>query len=307
MSIQYLTRYLFISLLVLSLVSCINNNKNDHKDKALVRGKSVIAAESSIKYDLSKPINKWELPAQLKEVSGIVKLDNNQMLAIEDLHPTLYILNLENGKASIADTISFYETAKEKFDIEDVAVIGNDAYALWSHGSIFKISDFRKGKQVKEIVTGLDKTNNTEGLAYDPVSGNLLIACKNESGLEDEKKSARALYALDIKSESLVQKPFLVIESKDLKAMSGDKVKFFPSGVAVNPASHDIYVISTKDTKCMAQFSHDGQLESFTYLDKDLLEQPEGICFDPAGSLFLSTEGKHGKPAYIYQFGSKGQ
>jgi uncharacterized protein YjiK len=300
MSIQYLTKYLFLSLIILG--SCVNNNTDKHKDNALVAGKAV-AEKSASKYDLSKPINKWELPPQLKEISGIVKLDDNQILAIEDLHPTLYTLNLGNGKASIADTVSFYDTAKDKFDIEDVAVIGNDAYALWSHGSIFKITDWKRGKQVKEIETGLDKKNNTEGLAYDPVSGNLLIACKNESGVEDEKKSARALYELDIKKETLLEKPFLVIESKDLKAISGDKIKFFPSGVAVNPSTHDIYVISTKDTKCMAQFSHDGQLKNFTYLDKDLLEQPEGISFDPAGNLYISTEGKHGNPAYIYQFG----
>ena len=303
MSIQYLTKYVFLSFIILS--SCVNNNKDKKdNDKALVAGRAV-AVSSAGTYDMSKPVNKWELPAQLNEISGIVKIDNNHILAIEDLHPTLYTLNLDNGKASIADTISFYETAKDKFDIEDVAVIGNDAYALWSHGSIFKITDWKKGKQVKEIETGLDKKNNTEGLAYDPVTGNLLIACKNESGLADEKKSARALYELDIKTEKLLEKPFLVIESKDLKAMSGDKVKFFPSGVAVNPATHDIYVISTKDTKCMAQFSHDGQLKSFTYLDKDLLEQPEGISFDPSGNLYISTEGKHGKPGYIYQFGLK--
>jgi DNA-binding beta-propeller fold protein YncE len=300
MSIQYLFKYLLISSVLLG--SCINNNKDKENDKALVAGKTV-SDKPDVKYDLSKPVNKWELPPQLSEISGIVKLDNNQILAIEDLHPTLYILNLGNGKASIADTISFYDTAKDKFDIEDVAVIGNDAYALWSHGSIFKITDWKKSKQVKEIETGLDKKNNTEGLAYDPVSGNLLIACKNESGVEDEKKSARALYELDIKKETLLDKPFLVVESKDLKAISGDKIKFFPSGVAVNPSTHDIYVISTKDTKCMAQFSHDGQLKTFTYLDKDLLEQPEGISFDPAGNLFISTEGKHGNPAYIYQFG----
>ncbi len=300
MSIQYLTRYFLFVLFILG--SCINQNKEKQDDHALVAGKAV-AAKPGNQYDLPKPVNKWELPPQLKEISGIVKLDNNQVLAIEDLHPTLYILNLNNGKASIADTISFYETARDKFDIEDVAVVGNDAYALWSHGSIFKITDWKKNKQVKEIETGLDKKNNTEGLAYDPVSGNLLIACKNESGMEDEKKSARAIYELDIKKETLLDKPFLVIESKDLKEMSGDKVKFFPSGVAVNPTTHDIYVISTRDTKCMAQFTHDGQLKSFSYLDKDLLAQPEGISFDPAGNLFISTEGKHGNPAYIYQFG----
>src|SRR6476620_2992768 len=188
MSIQYLTKYVFLSLLILS--SCVNNNKDKkHNNKALVAGRAV-AVSSAGTYDMSKPVNKWELPPQLNEISGIVKIDNNHILAIEDLHPTLYTLNLGNGKASIADTVSFYETAKDKFDIEDVAVIGNDAYALWSHGNIFKITDWKRGKQVKEIETGLDKKNNTEGLAYDPVTGNLLIACKNESGVEDEKKSA---------------------------------------------------------------------------------------------------------------------
>jgi hypothetical protein len=41
---------------------------------------------------------------------------------------------------------------------------------------------------IKEYSTSLDKKNDTEGLAYDPVSGDLLIACKKESGDEMKRK-----------------------------------------------------------------------------------------------------------------------
>ena len=94
----------------------------------------------------------------------------------------------------------------------------------------------------------------------------------------------------------------MTINKKDFKEVAGEKIDFFPSAIAVHPVTHDIYIISTKDTKCIAQFTHDGKLKAFDYLDKDMFLQPEGICFDPQGNLYISTEGKHGVPPYIYKF-----
>jgi len=94
----------------------------------------------------------------------------------------------------------------------------------------------------------------------------------------------------------------LLVEKKDFKKFIADKVEFFPSGIAVHPSTHDIYIISTKGNKCIACYNHSGQLKSFEYLDKDLLPQPEGICFDAAANLYISTEGKHGEAAAIYKF-----
>ena len=37
-------------------------------------------------YDLKHPSQLWKLPEQLKEISGIVKLGGDSLLAIEDLH-----------------------------------------------------------------------------------------------------------------------------------------------------------------------------------------------------------------------------
>ena len=181
-------------------------------------------------------------------------------------------------------------------------MIGDTIYALWSHASVFKIWNWRSKIQAKEYSTFLDKKNNTEGLAYDPVSGDLLIACKNESGNEDEKKTTKAVYEFDVKKDELKADPFLLVEQKDFKKFIADKVEFFPSGITVHPVSHDIYIISTRGNKCIACYSHSGQLKSFEYLDKDLLPQPEGICFDASGNLYISTEGKHGEAASICKF-----
>src|SRR5690349_2382375 len=209
-------------------------------------------------YDLKHPSQSWKLPEELKEISGIVRMGGDSLLAIEDLHASLYFLKLESSKASITATLPFATNDKDKFDIEDVAMIGDTIYALWSHASIFKIWNWRSKIQAKEYSTFLDKKNNTEGLAYDPVSGDLLVACKKESGDEDEKKSTRSVYEFDVKKGELNTNPFLLVEQKDFKKFVADKVEFYPSGVAVHPVSHDIYIISTRGNKCIAVYTHSG-------------------------------------------------
>src|SRR6476469_4482821 len=287
---------IFALLVVLLFGFCKQATKdrtpaNDNNDQLTISG-----------YDLKHPSQSWELPEQLKEISGIVKLGGDSLLAIEDLHASLYFLKLQNSSAGIVANLPFAENEKDKFDIEDVAMIGDTIYALWSHAAVFKIWNWRSKIQSKEYSTFLDKKDNTEGLAYDPVSGDLLIACKKESGDEDEKKTTRAVYEFDVKKAELKPGPFLLVEKNDFKKFVADKVEFFPSGIAVQPSTHDIYIISTKGNKCIACYNRSGQLKSFEYLDKELLPQPEGICFDAAANLYISTEGKHGEAAAIYKF-----
>ena len=253
-------------------------------------------------YDLKKPEKKWELPAELLEISGNVWIDNNHLLAIEDLTPNLYVLKLDSNKASIEQKITFQESTDKKFDVEDVTLVDNTAYALWSHGDIYKIKDWKNKPTVEVIQTFLSKKNNTEGMCYDPVTHNLLIACKDESDLVDEKKSTRAVYAFDLAADSLKYDPFLLIKKEDIDKMSNENLEFFPSAIAVHPTTHDIYILSTKETKCMAVYTHDGVLKSLQLIDKEVLPQPEGLCFSPDGTLFVSTAGRHDMPAFILQF-----
>lgn len=301
MKIFYLLRS---SVLITGLLfhnSC--NNKSESKKEKEEGPKPVSILSTN--YDLVNPVKKWVLSDSLGEISGITFFKNDRLLAIEDLRPILYELKLGDSSAAIINKTEFKETDKEKFDFEDLAVIGDTVYALWSHGAIFKIVNKKKGVTSERTKTWLKKDNNTEGLAYDPVSGNLLVACKDDAGLEGEKKSTRAIFEFDTKADSLRTDPFMMIKKSDFENVAGEKIDFYPAAIAVHPITHDIFIISTKDTKCVAQFTHDGKLKAFDYLEKEMLPQPEGICFDTKGNLYISTEARHGKPPYIYEFAVK--
>lgn len=299
MKIFYLFKSLALMTGFLFYISC--NNKPENKKEEDVKTVSL----QSTNYDLLHPVKKLVLSDSLAEISGIVFSKNEKLLAIEDMHPIIYELKPGDTSAMIVHKIEFKQTDKEKFDFEDLAVVGDTVYALWSHGAIFKIIDQKSGATSERKKTWLKKDNNTEGLAYDPLSGNLLIACKDDAGMEGEKRSTKAIYEFDMKADSLKTDPFMLINKKDFENVAGEKIDFYPAAIAVHPITHDIFIISTKDTKCIAQYTHDGRLKAFDYLDKEMLPQPEGICFDAKGNLYISTEARHGKSPYIYEFAVK--
>jgi hypothetical protein len=303
-------------LLIFSLLffSCNVNSKKKNTIRLIGENQSTVNTDSSnhnsenksFTYDLNKPARSWKLPEQLVEVSGNTWVDSNHLILIEDMNPVLYEIKLDDKNAKLEKAIKFKEEDKEKFDIEDVTMVHDVVYALWSHGVLFKISGWQNQPKVDEIKTFLKKENNTEGLCFDPVTGNLLLACKDDSGLPDEKKSTRAVYAFDMKNNTLSEEPYLLIHKKDFEKVADEKLEFNPSAIAVHPVTHDIYLLSTRDNKCMAVYSHEGKLKDFQMIDKDLMQQPEGICFSPGGKLYISSEGKKGEPGNLFEFDSGG-
>lgn len=297
------------------MLSCSTNNEHDKSNPVIINVASSASADSSkpggsgsaYKYELKSPAHSWKLPDQLVEVSGNTWIDQDHLILIEDLNPLLYVVKIDGDKLSLEKTISFKKDDDEKFDIEDVTIVNNVVYALWSHGTLFKISDWNNTPSVEKIKTFLKKENNTEGLCYDPVSNKLLLACKDESGIADEKKSTRAVYDFDMTTEQLDKNPFMVIHKNDFEKVADEKLEFNPSAIAVHPITKDIYILSTKDTKCMAVYSHDGKLKDFQFIDKDLMPQPEGICFSPDGKLYISSEGKKGDPGNLFEFNPLGK
>ena len=311
-----MNKYLLIIFFSFLFFSCQSDNGKQSGQPVIVKLPPIGSVDSlkttttegahKFTYNLKTPDNQWQLPSALVEVSGNTWVDKDHFILIEDLHPNLYFVKINGKDATLEKTIPFREDkGDQKFDIEDVAIVNDVVYALWSHGILFKINNWNSTPEVKEIPTSLSKDNNTEGLCYDPVTKTLLIACKDESGIPDEKKSTKAVYQFDMNTEKLVDKPFLVIHKKDFEKLAGSKIDFNPSAIAVHPVTHDIYLLSTRDNKCMAVFNREGILISFQFIDKDLMPQPEGICFSPEGTLYISSEGKKGSPGNLFEFDAK--
>lgn len=258
-------------------------------------------------YNLKSPKRQWKLPPVLVEVSGNTWIDKDHLILIEDFSANIYYIKIDDSTAILEKTIPFTNNSKFKFDIEDVTSVNGIVYALWSHGDLFKITNWQTNPNVKRIRTRLDKGNNTEGLCYDPVTKMLLIACKDDPGIRDVKRSTKAIYQFDMISNKLVDQPFLLINKKDFLSVVGEEISFNPSAIAVHPITHDIYILTTRDNKGMAVFSYNGVLKSYQPIDKEEMPQPEGICFSPEGILYISSEGKKGESGYLFEFESTSQ
>ena len=87
--------------------------------------------------------------------------------------------------------------------------------------------------------------------------------------------------------------------------LTDEKLDFNPSAIAVHPVTHEIYLLSTRDNKGMAVYNRDGKLISFQFIDANMMQQPEGICFSPEGKLYISSEGKKGEAGNLFEFNVK--
>ena len=298
------------SLLILLLITGCGYDPSNTKNTTVHQNLPEIKADSlqennqrtPFRYDLKNPTRSWELPSALKEVSGNAWAGKNQLLLINDNFPALYLFSIQKEKLVLDKTIPFKNVEKSKPDIEGVALINDVVYALGSNGRLYKISTWNSSPSIKEISTFLSKENNTEGLCYDPVTNHLLIACKEASGIPGADNFTRSVYRFNPVVDEIIKEPYLKFHQKDFVNLAGKEINFYPSAIAVHPVTENIYLLSTRENKCMAVFNRAGMLLSFQFIDEDLLPQPEGICFSPEGILYISSEGKGKNPGKLFEF-----
>ena len=77
--------------------------------------------------------------------------------------------------------------------------------------------------------------------------------------------------------------------------------EFAPSSVAVHPFTGHIYVVSSTNNVLLVIDAQNEILE-MTKLKKEAHIQPEGICFDSEGTLYIANQAKDAKPAKIYEY-----
>jgi uncharacterized protein YjiK len=268
------------------------------------------------KYDLESPDDKYKLPDYLEEISGLSYYGKGKIACVQDEKAHIYILNLDKEK--IVEKYDFGNDA----DYEDISVVGNTAYILRNNGHIYRIKNFKKkDRKVKKFPTPLKEKNDTEGMAYDPSSNSLLIACKGSPSIEKENlyEGFKAIYKFDLEEGELLREPHFLIDLKRLDSyidrsaftklsvrvakglrLIDSETSFKPSGIAIHPLDGEIYIISSVG-KLLIILNLSGKVQNVIELDPKLFRQPEGICFSPKGDMFISNEGQGGK-GYILKF-----
>lgn len=256
------------------------------------------------------------LPESLKEISGL-SLDASQqyLVAIQDEDGLIFYLDRQSGAV-----IRQFEFWKEG-DYEGVEVVGDQVFVVKSTGTIYQVSQpGAANQQVEKINQFLSADNDVEGLAYDPQSGRLLLACKEQPGESFASEEVKAIYSYNIQQQLLEPLPMILLRRSaviqylsfckpgpnhakicEIFDAGKDDFEFSPSAIAIHPLTGHVYVTSSQG-KLLIVMSRQGDILHIDKLPKKVHRQPEGLCFDAAGNLYISNEEKKDDPPKIYYF-----
>lgn len=265
-------------------------------------------------YLITKADETFIVKNELREISGLSYFNDHSLLCINDEKGIIYKFSLKKKEI----------TKKYKFDrsgdYEGIEAVGDQVFVLRSDGNVFAV-DHMRDEDILSVKynTPLNAGNNTEGLGFDSKSNSLLIACKGNPGINEKFKGKRAIYKYSLDSNELSDSPAYLIDQKRIREIldfngytnfaltllesinpSEGDVTFQPSAVALHPITNNLYVIGSVG-KLLIVLSPEGEILAVVKLRRSIYRQPEGICFTPDGTMFISNEGK-GRAANIYRF-----
>jgi uncharacterized protein YjiK len=263
-------KYLIQAILFISLLSfsCKKNN-----------GPQVFR-----NYDL-QAYKKIVLPAAMDEISGITFSPlGSEMLAINDEEGKLFFLDPATGK--INNSIKF----GKKNDYEDLVLADSAVWILISNGNLVKCSNWNTGNMMaQEYSFPFNKGYEFETAYTDSLGEYITLICKLCAG---KQKGPSQVFRFNTQTLQYDSGSNASIDYSEIKSF-GKKTTFRPSAAAINPADGNLYVISSLDKMIFAA-TPDGKMLNGFRIDPDIFKQPEGICFKPDGTLYISNEAAGG-------------
>jgi len=90
-------------------------------------------------YSINEPQKVFEMPAPLKEISGLsLSSTGTQLVAISDEFGDLFFINKESGE--IEKEVEFYKDG----DYEGVEVVGDKVFVVKSTGTLYEVNDIKR-------------------------------------------------------------------------------------------------------------------------------------------------------------------
>ncbi|HIG73827.1 MAG TPA: hypothetical protein EYQ24_04400 [Bacteroidetes bacterium] len=259
-------------LLALPLAAC----HADDASRSAAAQPDTTTRPGSVPYDLANPDGRFRLAPRLREISGLTWLSSGRLGAVQDEDGDLFELDPSSGE--VVRESRFHGDG----DYEGLAQVGDTVWVVESDGDLYP---FDGRTEADKIDTGLKRSNDVEGLAYDAVHHRLLLALKGDPG--NGLRRVRAIYAYDLTTGERSDEPAFTLDRDQLDPGGAP---FKPSGLAFHPATGELYVLSAV-RRALIVLSPEGELRAAVALPARLYPQAEGIAFAPDGTLFISSEG----------------
>lgn len=269
-------------------------------------------------WQLDRPDTIWDLPQELKEVSGLTISDKDStLIAIQDETGIIFGLDIAQG------TVKWQINMAGKGDFEGVAMADDTMYLLRSNGRIYWTTwPFVHTDSVRRFSVGAPRDVDLEGLCWDPTQRSLMIAVKDWP--DDQYKGVKGWLnyypdagILDTLIQGLdaamlldkAQTSWPKSRSRKLAHWINEKPGKFrlgPSGICIDPVTGLIYIVSHRG-KVLLTFDQDGTFLDAWPLDENQFTQPEGLVISQSGTLFIANEGHKNIPGRILVFNRKSQ
>lgn len=244
-------------------------------------------------YNIKEPDNR-ELGKSVNEISGLTyNTDDSSLLAVSDSKRKIFQLDLSREKLK-----DYAEKMYTQSDFEDLVKIDTNIYVLISDGTIISMP-LHVADSSRTVVypSPFKGKNDFETMYHDPNANGLIVLCKECEAEKGQKK--RNAYRFDLSEKTFDDAPFYSISTKDVKDLvKNDDAEFKPSAAAIHPIEKNLYILASAGSLLVITDTKGKVLEAFN-LNPDKFPQPEGIAFSPNGTMYISNEGKYGKPSLL--------
>ncbi len=231
----------------------------------------------------------WQLPLDLREISGLALDDSGSLFAIDDERAVIHQLDYENGGLRRRFAVG---SPTLRGDFEGLAAVGDTLYALTSEGTLLRFPVGEDGDRVKAELrdTGLGERCEFEGLTYDRGQDALLLACKRV--LVRGRKRQVHVYRWPLQAGSELSPPLVIDE--DILAAAVDAEDFQPSAIAIDETDNSLWLLAARQ-RAVARLtvSSPGKLqllEATVLPFAQLHRQSEGLALTE-GLIMIADEG----------------
>lgn len=245
-------------------------------------------------YALDKP-ERSELGKVLNEISGIYySADDSTLLAVADSKEKIFQVNLKTKK--LQDYTG--KIIPSDSDVEDIVKVDTSVFMLMSRGTLIEVPQNAKDSTgIKRYDIGLSGANDFETVYYDPSANGLVLLCKTCA--HEKGSGVRTTFRFDLRSRKFDENSFFTISRVQVKnLLKNADAKFEPSAAAIHPISKRLFILSSAGQLLVVTDTRGQVIEAYT-LNPDFFPQAEGIAFAPNGDMYISNEGKYGRPTLL--------
>jgi len=236
-------------------------------------------------YALASPVHDWRISNRLKEISGLAMSSDNRLFAHDDERAVIYEIDYNAGNLVKAFALGDRPAVG---DFEGIAIVDTTFYLVTSEGRIYETTEGADGdhRLYNTYGTGIGRSCEVEGLAFEPADRTLLLACKTPRtpALEDWV----TIFRWSIDTRSMAQDSMLQISLRSVLDRIGTN-RFRPSGIERHPISGH-YLIIAAQQRAIIEISKTGTLLAHHRFHGNRREHIEGIAFSSRGDLFLAAE-----------------